>query len=210
MFGVNQTPSLLRTPDKAKPNLTRSTPPRSIQTKTTGYKDVINYTRYIGREVSLEGNRVGILRFYGTTSFASGMWCGVELPQGGGKNDGSVNGILYFDCDPDCGVFVKSCKPLVQAPSSSNEMECNKEPAPKKSHIQTLLIEARGFKPIKNSRGISTVALQKQLNTGCELIERLSELLNRLDIKQREQEAVIASYSDEAAVHELALSESRK
>eukprot|EP00124_Ichthyophonus_hoferi_P005092 Ihof_evm1s664 gene=Ihof_evmTU1s664 len=46
-----------------------------------------------------------ILRFYGYTSFAKGLWCGLEVTAGG-KNNGSVNGIFYFHCDPGCGLFI--------------------------------------------------------------------------------------------------------
>lgn len=39
------------------------------------------------------GSRPGILRYLGETQFASGNWCGIELDEGTGKNDGSVDGI---------------------------------------------------------------------------------------------------------------------
>lgn len=41
------------------------------------------------------GSRPGILRYLGETQFASGNWCGIELDEGTGKNDGSVDGIRY-------------------------------------------------------------------------------------------------------------------
>eukprot|EP00123_Amoebidium_parasiticum_P018701 comp24264_c5_seq1/m.45181 comp24264_c5_seq1/g.45181 ORF comp24264_c5_seq1/g.45181 comp24264_c5_seq1/m.45181 type:complete len:562 (-) comp24264_c5_seq1:74-1759(-) len=63
-------------------------------------------SKRIGETVVVEGNRTGILRFYGNTSFAKGIWCGVELPAGSGKNDGTVNGVTYFTCPPNSGLFV--------------------------------------------------------------------------------------------------------
>lgn len=77
------------------------------------------------------------MRYYGTTEFGSGIWCGVELDDPLGKNDGSVagfklvqfaimsmylliilcDGILilsyinrYFDCAPKFGLFVPAEK----------------------------------------------------------------------------------------------------
>ena len=41
---------------------------------------------------STTGIRIGTLRFIGTTEFAKGTWCGVELNEASGKNDGAVAG----------------------------------------------------------------------------------------------------------------------
>lgn len=41
---------------------------------------------------SSQGSKAGVLRYLGTTEFAAGEWCGVELDEPIGKNDGSVNG----------------------------------------------------------------------------------------------------------------------
>ncbi|XP_042300091.1 LOW QUALITY PROTEIN: CAP-Gly domain-containing linker protein 4 [Sceloporus undulatus] len=59
----------------------------------------------IGDRVLVVGQRSGIVRFYGTTKFAPGFWCGIELDKPHGKNDGSVAGVQYFSCPPRYGVF---------------------------------------------------------------------------------------------------------
>ena len=41
---------------------------------------------------SASGIRIGTLRFIGPTEFAKGTWCGVELNETNGKNDGAVAG----------------------------------------------------------------------------------------------------------------------
>lgn len=48
----------------------------------------------------------GVLKFIGETEFSSGVWCGIALREACGKNDGSVAGIRYFECDQRHGIFV--------------------------------------------------------------------------------------------------------
>ncbi|NWU72789.1 CLIP4 protein, partial [Pterocles burchelli] len=59
----------------------------------------------VGDRVLVVGQRTGTVRFCGTTKFAPGFWCGIELDKPQGKNDGSVGGIQYFTCLPRYGIF---------------------------------------------------------------------------------------------------------
>ncbi|KAF9281223.1 CAP-Gly domain-containing linker protein 4 [Mortierella alpina] len=52
----------------------------------------------------------GYLRFVGTAAFKTGIWAGIELDTPTGKNDGSVAGVAYFNCRPNCGIFVLAAK----------------------------------------------------------------------------------------------------
>lgn len=49
----------------------------------------------------------GVVRFTGPTQFQVGKWIGIELYEQNGKNDGSVNGVVYFTCKMNHGVFVR-------------------------------------------------------------------------------------------------------
>ncbi len=60
----------------------------------------------VGSRVSVAG-RKGVVRYIGTTQFAEGEWYGVCLDNAKGKNDGSVNGVRYFESDAEHGLFVK-------------------------------------------------------------------------------------------------------
>ncbi|KAF6754161.1 dynactin [Ephemerocybe angulata] len=52
----------------------------------------------------------GVVRFVGSTSFQVGKWVGIELDEAIGKNDGSVQGVQYFTCRPNHGVFIRPSK----------------------------------------------------------------------------------------------------
>eukprot|EP00057_Strongylocentrotus_purpuratus_P028202 XP_011682676.1 PREDICTED: CAP-Gly domain-containing linker protein 1 isoform X6 [Strongylocentrotus purpuratus] len=64
----------------------------------------------IGDRVIVGGNKHGHVQFLGETQFSSGEWAGVVLDEAIGKNDGSVNGIRYFQCEPKKGVFARADK----------------------------------------------------------------------------------------------------
>ncbi|XP_078085748.1 CAP-Gly domain-containing linker protein 4 isoform X5 [Mustelus asterias] len=64
----------------------------------------------LGERVMIAGQKVGTLRFCGTTEFASGQWAGIELDEPEGKNDGSICGIQYFSCPIKYGIFAPLSK----------------------------------------------------------------------------------------------------
>lgn len=65
----------------------------------------------IGERVAIdEGSKTGTLRFLGPTQFRHGLWAGIELDQPLGKHDGTVQGVSYFDCPSNHGIFVHPSK----------------------------------------------------------------------------------------------------
>lgn len=97
----------------------------------------------IGALVSIPAGR-GLVRFCGTTSFAPGRWVGIELDQEAGKNDGTINGVPYFRCRPNYGVFVR--------PSQVTTIEAHPEPpkvrvARLQPHCDALLTERAANNP---------------------------------------------------------------
>ncbi|GAA6233528.1 CAP-Gly domain-containing linker protein 2-like [Lates japonicus] len=63
---------------------------------------------------------MGVIRYMGETDFAKGEWCGVELDEPLGKNDGAVAGTRYFQCLPKFGLFAPIHKVIrIGFPSTS-------------------------------------------------------------------------------------------
>jgi len=64
----------------------------------------------VGSKVNVIGKLqlgVATVKFVGTTQFQSGTWIGIELEVAEGKNDGSVQNVRYFTCQPNFGLFVR-------------------------------------------------------------------------------------------------------
>ncbi|KAI6885207.1 hypothetical protein KC360_g3816 [Hortaea werneckii] len=61
----------------------------------------------VGQKIELNDGRLAQVRFVGTTHFQTGDWVGVQLEEATGKNDGSVKGERYFDCEQGYGMFLR-------------------------------------------------------------------------------------------------------
>lgn len=90
-------------------------------------------SEYIGSRVAIPGTRgYGILKYYGPIEGKQGTFAGIELTgsiiSSRGKNNGSVNGIQYFDViQPMSGLFLpidrlKQANPHIGNPNYRNSM----------------------------------------------------------------------------------------
>eukprot|EP00108_Taenia_solium_P004944 TsM_000301600 transcript=TsM_000301600 gene=TsM_000301600 len=72
---------------------------------------------YVGNHT----DRVGTIAFIGNTEFAQGEWIGIKLQVPNGKNDGSVNNVRYFECEPRHGLFTRRSflKPFSEIPATT-------------------------------------------------------------------------------------------
>lgn len=64
----------------------------------------------VGCVVSYAIGKSGVVRFVGETEFAAGEWVGIELDRPDGKNNGELNGKVYFRCPPNHGLFCKKAQ----------------------------------------------------------------------------------------------------
>ncbi|KAG7248984.1 hypothetical protein CRUP_012666, partial [Coryphaenoides rupestris] len=60
--------------------------------------------------VWVNGIKLGTIAYLGETQFAPGQWAGVVLNDPVGKNDGTVGGVRYFECQSQQGIFTRPSK----------------------------------------------------------------------------------------------------
>lgn len=60
----------------------------------------------IGDRVRCEKG-IGVVAHFGDTKFADDIWVGIILDEPNGKNNGTVKGEKYFECEENHGTFVK-------------------------------------------------------------------------------------------------------
>nr|CAD7432665.1 unnamed protein product [Timema monikensis] len=59
----------------------------------------------VGQRVRVGGRKRGTLMYYGPIQCDAGVFCGVELDEPEGLNDGSLKGVRYFQCRPNHGII---------------------------------------------------------------------------------------------------------
>jgi len=163
---------------------------------------------------SMAGTKTGTLRYLGPTDFAKGEWAGVELDAAIGKNDGSVDGKRYFQCDPNFGLFapihkvtkspkMKMMKPSAITPKLRRESSNLSDVSINSSAMKNLQRTPQRKQSMTGSSvglvtpatvKLNTTALKDQLKEKDQHIEQL--------LKEREMErsevAKAASQTDEA------------
>uniref|UniRef100_A0A8C6Y576 Centrosomal protein 350 n=1 Tax=Naja naja TaxID=35670 RepID=A0A8C6Y576_NAJNA len=79
----------------------------------------------IGDRVLVSNVYPGTLKFKGWTNFDKGFWAGVELDEPEGNNNGSYNGIQYFDCKEKHGIFAPPQKISLFSKGFGNDLDSN-------------------------------------------------------------------------------------
>ncbi|XP_043222013.1 dynactin subunit 1-like isoform X2 [Amphibalanus amphitrite] len=75
---------------------------------------------------------VGTVAYVGTAQFAAGKWVGVVLDEPKGKNNGTVQGKTYFQCEDNHGVFVRQTQLTILDGGGSAPGSKSATPVPEK------------------------------------------------------------------------------
>lgn len=135
-------------------------------------EDVVDVT--VGETLYISSYKsFGVVRYFGSTDFASGIWVGLELPGPIGKNDGTVKGKRYFPCQSQYGIFVRvtACKRLKQENlDDSGDYSAGNTPpmravgrssvAARDSTISSISSKAGGFKTPNKTVPLSAIEIQ--------------------------------------------------
>ncbi|XP_061102160.1 CAP-Gly domain-containing linker protein 4-like isoform X4 [Conger conger] len=132
----------------------------------------------IGDRVVIAGQKVGTLRFCGSTDFAGGQWAGVELVDPEGKNDGSVAGVQYFSCLPKHGIFAPLSK--ITKPSERRRNAPLRSSTPLRSTRLDL-----SHVTSKVNTGKATPSVKKTDEKQKESVEGASDLVDKTGILSR-------------------------
>ncbi|NXV13233.1 CLIP4 protein, partial [Cepphus grylle] len=121
----------------------------------------------VGDRVLVVGQRTGTVRFCGTTKFAPGLWCGIELDKPHGKNDGSVGGVQYFSCLPRYGIFA----PPSRVQRLTGSLDSLTETSSSKIH--------HTFPGFRRSLSTTSASSQKEINRRNSFVRSKSSVLRR-------------------------------
>ncbi|XP_042589141.1 CAP-Gly domain-containing linker protein 1-like isoform X2 [Cyprinus carpio] len=188
---------------KTSTNLTRATSESASNLSETDSAKKLQREMKLGDRVLVGGTKAGVVRFLGETDFAKGDWCGVELDEPLGKNDGAVAGARYFQCLPKYGLFAPTHKvtrigfpSTTPAKSKSSRRRSTLKNSPSASSISSLssVTSSVGGKPsraglltetsARYARKISgTTALQEALK---EKQQHIEQLLAERDMERTE------------------------
>ncbi|XP_041754782.1 CAP-Gly domain-containing linker protein 1 isoform X3 [Coregonus clupeaformis] len=124
----------------------------------------------VGEKVWVNGNKPGYVHFLGGTQFAPGQWAGIVLDEAIGKNDGSVAGVQYFQCEDGRGIFTRPSK-LTKTAMPEMEANCG-QPNPGETGADSPTIAAAGA---ATTTGNSTKTPLSRTVTGSGSVSNLSE-----------------------------------
>uniref|UniRef100_UPI0037E81535 CAP-Gly domain-containing linker protein 1 isoform X2 n=1 Tax=Semicossyphus pulcher TaxID=241346 RepID=UPI0037E81535 len=128
----------------------------------------------IGERVWVNGNKPGYVQFIGGTQFAPGQWAGIVLDEPIGKNDGSVAGVRYFQCEDGKGIFTRPSK-LSKTPLPEKEANGGQaSPAPGAAAPATTESAPAGTTSAAQGSGIKT-ALQRMHIASTESVSNISD-----------------------------------
>nr|XP_034182737.1 restin homolog isoform X2 [Osmia lignaria] len=128
----------------------------------------------IGDRVWVGGTKPGAIAYIGETQFAPGDWAGVVLDEPIGKNDGSVAGCRYFQCEPKRGIFSRLTR-LTRAPLSDMASPTQKTPTSPLGNMKEGLSKSMSPSLNASTTSLSSTMSQRDLRIGDRVIVSSSQ-----------------------------------
>ncbi|GIY61456.1 restin homolog, partial [Caerostris darwini] len=124
----------------------------------------------IGDRVWVNGTKPGYIQYLGETRFSPGDWAGVVLDDYSGKNDGSVAGVKYFQCEPKRGVFARLHKltryPLLHATPPPSKLGDAPTPPPLQRCLTPTRTPSPGARNFREGDRVSVTSASGPPKTG--------------------------------------------
>lgn len=117
----------------------------------------------VGERVWVNGNKPGYVQFIGVTQFAPGQWAGIVLDEAIGKNDGSVAGVRYFQCQDLRGIFTRPSK-LSRTPVPERATNGAQPLSGKVASAVNAAADSQAATASKTSTNLTTVASESAAN----------------------------------------------
>ena len=131
----------------------------------------------VGDRVVVSGTKFGVLKYLGKIHVAEGIWCGIQLDEPLGKNDGSVSGKRYFTCQPRYGLF----SPVGRVEKVNGDMTQSQIAARKAS------VSSSTTNPRPLHRSTSQESLQSNLSEFSTSSNSISRIPTRTPAKSQQQ-----------------------
>ena len=96
--------------------------PAPVEKTTADYPQIL-----VGARCLIEAGHRGEVVFFGTIKGKDGLFVGVRLDDPMGKNNGSVDGVSYFQAMPKCGIFARPEKIQVGDFPAHDELSSDEE-----------------------------------------------------------------------------------
>ncbi|XP_059213456.1 CAP-Gly domain-containing linker protein 1 isoform X2 [Centropristis striata] len=127
----------------------------------------------VGEKVWVNGNKPGYVQFIGGTQFAPGQWAGIVLDEAIGKNDGSVAGVRYFQCEDGRGIFTRPSKlsKTLLPEKEANGGQASPAPAP----VATATSEAAPAGTTSTAQGTGIKTALNRMLTSSESVSNVSD-----------------------------------
>jgi len=116
----------------------------------------------VGQRVEVIGKDVvGKVAYIGTTQFAPGKWIGIVLDEPKGKNDGTVEGKIYFSCKKNHGMFVRQTQIKEIASTENSPARSFKTPSRENSNLTPRQKSDLAKAPLRQKSDLATPKRQK-------------------------------------------------